>query len=129
MAGFATVQYRPTASELLAEIADLLENEVVPALSGPLQHRVRVAGNLARIVEREQRLGPDAAARELAALAGLLGVDDSLESLEALRAELNRRLTDDDDPGLEQQAWAALVAVARDDVAIAKPGHDAWEGQ
>src|SRR5207344_2711907 len=58
------VEDRPTASEVLQAISELLQDEVLPVLDGGLQHKVRVAANLCRIVERELRLGPDAAERE-----------------------------------------------------------------
>jgi hypothetical protein len=119
------VQYRPTAAELLGTMADLLGDEVLAAVPEHLKHRVRVAENLARILERESRLAPGADADEQRRLAGLLGHDGALE---AQRAELNERLRHSDDPGFDQAAWEALVAITRADLAIAKPGHDAWEG-
>ena len=39
------MQYRPTAGELLTDVAMLLDSEVLEAVSGPLQHRVRVAAS------------------------------------------------------------------------------------
>jgi hypothetical protein len=119
------VQYRPTASELLATIADLLDDELLPALPPELQHKARVAGNVARILDREWQLDGPARARERERLAGLLGHDDELEALEA---ELTAQLRAGADPSFEAAAWRVLVDVARDDLAIAKPGHDAWEG-
>ena len=47
------MQDRPTAAELLADIAELLEGEALDATSGALRHKIRVAGNLCRIIERE----------------------------------------------------------------------------
>ena len=84
-----------------------------------------MAANLARILEREQRLGPEGESRERALLAGLLGHEgDAL----ALNTELVATLRAGADPDFERAAWEALVAVGRDDLAIAKPGHDGWEG-
>jgi hypothetical protein len=119
------LQYRPTAAELLSTIADLLDHELLPALPAELQHKARVAANLARILEREEVLGADAEGRERARLTELLGHDgDAL----ALNTELVDRLRAGADPAFERAAWEALVAVGRDDLAIAKPGHDGWEG-
>ena len=62
-------QDRPTASELLLAIADILREEVTPALDRVeprLGYQMRVAANALAILERETRLGPDADARELA---------------------------------------------------------------
>ena len=68
----AAVQPRPTAAELLAIVAEVLERDIVPALDGPVQHHARVAANLVAIVERELRLAPGAAIDELAAVDSLL---------------------------------------------------------
>ena len=121
------MQYEPSAEELLAAIAELLEDEVLAAVPDALKHKCRVAGNLARILERQEALGPAATARErerLAALAGDGGGEDTVE----LARRLAQRIRTDDDPDFQRRAWDALVAICRDDLAIAKPGHDAWEG-
>jgi hypothetical protein len=126
------VQQPPTAAQLLATVADVLEREIVPALHGPAQHHARVAASIVAIVERELRLGDDAAERERAALAGLLGdvpVDVAADVL-ALRRELAERLRAGfaDDPAVAETTWRVLIEGVRDDLAIAKPGHDAWDG-
>ena len=59
----AMAQDRPTASELLAAIADLLREEVTPVLDKAdprLGFQMRVAANSLAILEREARLGPAA---------------------------------------------------------------------
>ena len=119
------MQYRPTAGELLTTIGDLLDDELLPALPPELQHKARVAANLTRILEREWRLDAEARRRERDRLAALLGHDGDLD---ALAAELSARLRAGDEAAFEAAAWDVLVAVARDDLAIAKPGHDAWAG-
>lgn len=118
------MQDRPTAAELLRDIADLLENEVVPALSGPLQHQARVAGNLARIVERELLLGPVAAERERVLLGDLVGSPGGVAELNRLVAD---RLRAADDPAFARDAWAALIEITRDKLAVVKPGHDDYD--
>ncbi|HEX6658135.1 MAG TPA: DUF6285 domain-containing protein [Ilumatobacter sp.] len=133
------MQQPPTAAELLATVMEVLSDEVVPALSGPVQHNARVAANLVAIVERELRLGGDAATREHAAIAALLdGVDDGVGDgsansdldLAALRdklaAALRRGMADDE--ATNERVWSTLMAVVRVDLTIAKPGHDAWDG-
>ena len=124
------MQYRPTAAELLASIAELLDDEVIDAVSGPVQHKVRVAANLARILEREAELGPATIERERAVVGSLLQLDatDS-RSLADLRAVLADRLRRGDLGGHDEQTvWDGLVAITRGDLAIAKPGHDRWTG-
>jgi hypothetical protein len=88
-----------------------------------------VGANLGRILERQERLGPDAAARERKRLRALLGeASGAADDIVELSRRLTQRIRADDDPEFQWQAWEALVAIARDDLAIAKPGHDAWEG-
>jgi hypothetical protein len=121
------MQYEPSAEQLLAAIAELLEDEVLAAVPDALKHKCRVAGNLARILERQEALGPAGAARErerLAAVVGTAGGGDTVE----LSRQLAQRIKTDDDPDFQRRAWDALVAICREDLAIAKPGHDAWEG-
>lgn len=121
------MQDRPTASELLGTIADLLENEVLAAMRGGLQHQVRVAGNLCRILEREARLGAAAEAREVERLAEALGEPTAGRDALALTQALAARLDAGGDAALEKRAWRALVEIVRGKLAIAKPGHDAWD--
>jgi Domain of unknown function (DUF6285) len=124
------MQYEPSAEELLAAIAELLEDELLPGLPEALKHKCRVAANLARILERQERLGPEAAEserRRLAALVDDAGGDAAGDAVELAR-RLSARVRADDDPEFQRRAWDALVATARDDLAVAKPGHDAWEG-
>ena len=120
------MQFAPDAPTLLAAIGTLLDEQVLRAVPADLQHQVRVAGHLAKLVERELRLGPAADARERELLAGLLGdeaigVDDPVEAVAA-------RLRERDDLEFERAAWPVLVEIARLDLTVAKPGHDAWEG-
>ena len=121
------MQDRPTPSELLTTIADLLENELLAATKGGLQHQVRVAGNLCRILEREARLGAAQEAREAELLAGVLGEPAAGRDALALSRRLVDRLDAGADRALQRRAWAALVEIMRDKLAIAKPGHDAFD--
>jgi hypothetical protein len=117
---------RPDAMELLAAIADLLEKEVMPALTaGGLEYRVRVATNLARILEREARLGPALIAREKALLEELVGPGESVLALNARLATLLR--AGDVDRDFEGRALAALFEIARGKLAIARPGYERYD--
>lgn len=123
------MKYRPSDAELLATIAELLEEEVLPAVPAAVQHKVRVAANLTRILERQQELEPAALERERSLLASLLGYagdqrGGGASDVANLRAELDRRLSDLD----PVEVWKVLVAIARDDLATAKPGYDSWAG-
>ena len=118
------MQFPPEAADLLAAIARLLDEEVLGAVPPHLQHPVRVAAHLSHLVERELRLTPQQAANERSLLTDLLGAE-----VEDPAATLAARLRAGDDPGLEARAWPVLVEIARQDVAVAKPGHDSWEGE
>lgn len=114
-------QDRPTAAELLAAIADFLREEATPALdrSEPrLGFQMRVAVNSLAILEREQRLGPPADARERARLVALLGHDGTLADLNrALARQLRTGERDERDAAL----MAHLDATIADKIAIANP--------
>jgi len=120
------MQYVPTSANLLATMADLLENELLPALPSSLQHKARVAANVCRILERQELLEPASAQREHALLTKVLGHDGDSEDLSA---ELATKLRSSSDPDFDRRAWEAIVSIVRDDLAIAKPGHDVWEGR
>ena len=127
------MQPRPTAIEILSVVAEVLERDIVPALGGPAQHHARVAASLVGIVERELRLGPDQAARELAALRIALehaGVDGDVDGIVAARTRFAAALRTGaaDEPAAAAETWAMLFASVRDDLAISKPGHDGWQG-
>jgi len=109
---------------LLRDIADLLEGEVLAATNGPTQHNVRVAGNLARIVQRELELGREANFRERALLSDLLGMEGSVAEL---NEELAERLRAGDDHEFARAAWSVLMAITLDKLSVNKPGHDAYD--
>ncbi|MEU1205136.1 hypothetical protein [Nocardia sp. NPDC005825] len=93
------MQYRPTAPQVLAALAELLESRLLPALPPELRHQARVGAHLARVLERELTVEPP--------------------------PESDTPVDEFDDAAL----WAALVPVVRADLAVAKPGYDAWEGE
>ena len=114
-------QDRPTASELLAAIADFLREEATPALDKAeprLGFQMRVAVNSLSILEREARLGPAADAAEQKRLAKLLGRNGTLD-------ELNRELARQLRTGKRDERDAALMehldATVADKSAIANP--------
>lgn len=131
------MQPRPTAAELLATVAELLERDIVPALDGPVQHHARVAASLVAIVERELRLAPAASAAELTASMSLLadidpgGQPDAAVDADQVRSRLAGALRAGkaDDPVIAATTWDVLMQMALDDLAISKPGHDSWAGE
>jgi len=62
---------QPSASELLDGVAEFMRKELMPRLSGRVAFHARIAVNVLAIVRREMTLGPAAAAREAARLAGV----------------------------------------------------------
>jgi hypothetical protein len=120
------VQDSPDAGRLLQAIADTLENQVLADAEPSVQHQVRVAANLCRILQREVSLGAGADREARQQLAPLLGHDgDSLE----LWRELAGRLETSPDGGQEDNpaVHAALLAIVRDKLAVAKPGYDRYD--
>lgn len=111
-------------------VAQFLEQEVVPALSGPAQHHARVAASLVSIVERELEMVGRLAESECSSLASMLGTRGDA-GLSVLRADAARALragmADADDVAAD--VWSVLMAGVRGDLKIVKPGHDAWEGE
>ena len=120
------MQDRPTAPELLRDIAATLDERILPLLSGNEQHQVRVAANLCRILEREVRLGPDLEASERALLADLLPDQPGDAPLADLQAELARRVATVDDEHFLARAHGALVTMTRAKLAVNKPGYDTF---
>jgi hypothetical protein len=114
-------QDRPTASELLAAIADFLREEATPALDRTeprLGFQMRVAVNSLAILEREARLGPDSDAAEKARLIKLLGRDGTLDELNReLARQLRAGERDERDAALMAHLDATIVAK----IAIANP--------
>lgn len=115
---------RPTAGELLTDIAELLEERIVPRLDGHDQHHVRVAANLCRIIERELVLAPAHAAEEESQLRALLPDAPPDTTLGDLHGVLAARLRDGADEQLTAAAWPVLVDITRRKLSVTKPGYD-----
>jgi hypothetical protein len=114
-------QDRPTASELLAAVADFMREEATPALDRTeprLGFQMRVAVNALGILEREARLGPAADAREHERLAKLLGRNGTLDEL---NRELARQLRIGERDERDTALMAHLEATIADKIAIANP--------
>ena len=125
------MQPRPTAEEILRDVAELLDDVLVPALSGPAQHQARVAASLIGIVQREVQLASGNDAVESEAWIDLLGDEAPANAdLLTLRREAANALRAGaaDSPRANAAVWPVLLRATRADLAIAKPGHDAWDG-
>jgi len=131
------MQHPPTASQLLTTVAEVLNDEIVPALSGPAQHKARVAANLVSIIEREIRLGPAAQVTEHRLLGEILDLtaqdhsrDPNAEDPDTRRSLVAQSLRAGSASSAEvhAQVWERLLQIVRADLAIAKPGYDSWDG-
>jgi hypothetical protein len=112
---------RPTAAELVAAVADFLDNDVRSATgpdsrladAGQVSFHARVAANVLRIVERE--LTDDSAA-EVTSMLAELGFADETQLAAAIRAgSLDDRAAD---------VLPALRTLVGHRLAIAHPGYD-----
>ena len=81
-----------------------------------------MAANLCRIVDRELRLGPEAAERERLELGDLLGTEGSLADLNQGFSDALRYADDDD---FMARAADILFGVTERKLAIDKPGYAA----
>jgi len=99
---------RPSAAELVAAVADFLDNDVRRSTQGQVSFHARVAANVLRTVEREltdERPAPD-----------LLGYADEAELSAAIRAgDLDDRAAD---------MLPALRVLVRHRLSVAHPGYD-----
>jgi len=107
---------RPTAAELIAVVADFLDNEVRGATGsdGPVNFHVRVAANVLRIVERELLDGP--AADVAAALDGLGYADETALAMAIRAGDLDDRPDD---------VLASLRTIVRRRLDVNHPGYTA----
>ena len=121
------MQDRPTAAELLRDIAATLDERILPLLSGNEQHQVRVAANLCRILEREVTLAPAQEAEERAVLAELLGDRPADAAVADLQAELAHRVATSDDRAFLARAHEGLLTLTRAKLAVNKPGYDSFD--
>ncbi len=131
-----TVQDRPTAVELLATLAEFLEQDILPTVPGSLRYKTLVAKNLLGVLTRELEAGDGPLRHECASLGELVGgatVADTDEERQALvaghNAELQRRLLGDPLPARPflLAARDALEAAVRDKLTVNKPGYDAYD--
>jgi Domain of unknown function (DUF6285) len=104
---------RPTAAELVAAVADFLDNDVRAATDGQVNFHALVAANVLRIVERELL---DVSATEVTDALGNIGFTHEAQLAAAIRAgELDDRSAD---------VLGCLRTLVRHRLAVAHPGYD-----
>ena len=108
---------RPTAAELVAAVAEFLENDVREATGGQVNLQVnfqaRVAANALRIVERELLDEGDSDIR--VALADLGFADEAALAASIRAGELD---------GRDVEVTACLRTLVRHRLTVAHPGYD-----
>lgn len=107
------VQGRPTAAELIAAVAEFLENDVRQAATGQINFHARVAANALRIVERELLIGGDG---PLGAALAEFGFADEAELAAAIRAGRMDKHA--------EKVTVLLRALVRHRLAVSHPGYD-----
>lgn len=110
------MQNAPSAKELIEGVRAFLEETAMPNLKGHAGFHARVAANALATVERELALGPKAADDEERRLEEILGVDGTLEELNALLAEYIRKgAMTLDSPGVKDHLWRTTIDKVRID--------------
>ncbi len=104
---------RPTAAELVAAVADFLDNDVRAATEGQVNFHARVAANVMRIVERE--LLDESASGVTAALGDLVFTDQPQLAAASRAGALDDSAAD---------VLPVLRALVRHRLAVAHPGYD-----
>ncbi len=111
---------QPSAAELIEAVAEFLQRDVAPQLTGRTAFHARVAFNVLQIVGRELQQGPDADRAEVARLATLLGASGDADALnEALCRRIESGDIAADDPALIEHLWATTLDV----VAVDQPNY------
>lgn len=116
---------RPHARELLETLAEMLENDVLPATEGLVQHHARVGASLCAILMRELALGDEIEAKEKERLQELLASETP--SLASLNQSLDLCLAYCRDETFARNAWQTLLATTRNKLRVTKPGHDDFD--
>jgi aminoglycoside phosphotransferase (APT) family kinase protein len=106
------LQGRPSATDLVAAVAQFLRTELMPATEGRLNFLARVAANVLDGVGREWVLGPELQRRHTARLAAFGQSDQA-----GLAAAIRSGEIDADDPAL----LAAVRAAVTDRLTVANP--------
>jgi hypothetical protein len=114
----------PDPTEILAAVAALMRETIMPLLSGHPNYQVRVAANALDLVGRQIALQPGSDAAELQRLKALLGRDGSLEDLnQALCEAIERHAVTPETPGLAEHLWATTMAK----LAVDQPSYARYE--
>ena len=105
------MQDAPDHTEILAAVAALMRETIMPLLSGHPSYQLRVAANALDLVGRQIALQPKFDAIERQRLQALLSRDGSLEDLNhALCEAIERHTITLETPGVAEHLWATTMA-------------------
>jgi hypothetical protein len=105
------MQDTPDHTEILAAVAVLLRESIMPLLSGHPNYQVRVAANALDLVNRQIKLQPGYEADELASLKALLGADGTLEDLNQMLCDrIESHAITLETPGVTEHLWTTTMA-------------------
>jgi hypothetical protein len=105
------MQDTPDHTEILAAVAVLLREEIMPLLKGRPNYQVRVAANALDLVGRQIDLQAGADREEHARLVKILGRDGPLMELnQALCDAIESHALTLESPGVREHLWATTMA-------------------
>ena len=117
------MQDEPTPTELIKAVADLLRNDIAPAISGHNAFKLRVGINALDLVTRQLALQPQSEAAEAARLSQLLAMQGSLGELNRVLADrIAKGEVDLQTPGLAGHLWQTTM----DKLAVDQPNYASY---
>ncbi|KIZ35235.1 MULTISPECIES: DUF6285 domain-containing protein [Rhodopseudomonas] len=117
------MQDEPTPSELIQAAADFIRAEIAPQISGHAAFKLRVSLNALDLVVRQLALAQASDAREATDLSALLGLQGSLQELNAVLAQrIASGEMDLRTPGLQDHLWRTTLAK----LAVDQPNYAAY---
>lgn len=113
----------PCSTDLLQSVITFLNDAAIPKLTGREAFDAKVAARALGIVQRELKLGPQAAERERDGLRRLLGHDGALDELNQLLCEgIEQSRFVLETPGLTDHLWTVTL----DKLAIDQPNYPSY---
>jgi hypothetical protein len=120
------MQDTPDPTEILAAVAVLMRETIMPLLSGHPNYQVRVAANALDLVRRQIELQAGYDGAECARLKALLGVDGTLEDLNRELCEaIESHAVSLHTPGLAEHLWATTMAK----LAVDQPSYARYQSE
>ena len=117
------MQDKPPPDEILAAVARLMREDLLPQMTGRSAFMLRVAANAVDLVQRQIALASASDDEERARLTALLTRDGDLATLNAgLCAAIESGGINAETPGLAEHLWATTLAK----LAVDQPNYAAY---